>query len=143
MKSAVDWTINPRENWAVTGPNGAGKTTLLKLIYGDYFCAAGGSVDRILNRRTLSVVETRQRIGYVSAELQSSYVGNLTVAETVASGFHASTGLIEEVSSQERRKVRNTLKRFDLGELATERISRLSYGQVRLALLARAGAGPR
>ena len=60
MKSAVDWTINPRENWAVTGPNGAGKTTLLKLIYGDYSCAAGGSVDRILNRRTLSVVETRQ-----------------------------------------------------------------------------------
>ena len=136
--SNVDWTIMPRENWAVTGPNGAGKTTLLKLIYGDYSCAAGGAVDRILNRRTLSVIETRQRIGYVSAELQSSYIGNLSVAETVASGFHASIGLIEEVSPQEWRKVRNTLKRFDLGKLATERISRLSYGQVRLALLARA-----
>ncbi|MBO4311489.1 MAG: ATP-binding cassette domain-containing protein, partial [Desulfovibrionaceae bacterium] len=47
----ITWTIEPGQNWAVLGENGAGKSTLMRLLAGDEFPAAGGSIRRFLPRQ--------------------------------------------------------------------------------------------
>jgi len=56
----------------------------------------------------------------------------------VASGRHASIGLVDPPSAADRRVARRLLKLFDLEAFAARRPGELSYGQMRRALLARA-----
>jgi ABC-type molybdenum transport system ATPase subunit/photorepair protein PhrA len=71
--------------------------------------------------------------------LQARYAATgCTVEQIVASGFHASIGLNEWPTATELRRVRRELRAWGLTELATRQARELSYGQLRLALLARA-----
>jgi ABC-type molybdenum transport system ATPase subunit/photorepair protein PhrA len=80
-------------------------------------------------------------VGYVAPELQTDYLVDVSVHDLVASGLHASIGLVDAPSAAERRQVQRWLEFFSLASFAKRRPRELSYGQLRRALFARALAG--
>jgi molybdate transport system ATP-binding protein len=135
--------VRPGERWALVGANGAGKTQLLKLLAGDVWptpTAAGRRTYR-LGRREVDLIEAKSRIAYLGAEMQdkySRYGWDLTVSDLLATGLQRTDLLLSRVTATERRKINATLRTCGLLRLAGRRLSSLSYGQKRLALLARA-----
>jgi molybdate transport system ATP-binding protein len=135
--------VRPGERWALIGANGAGKTQLLKLLAGDVWptpTAAGRRTYR-LGRREVDLIEAKSRIAYLGAEMQdkySRYGWDLTVSDLLATGLHRTDLKLSKVTAAERRKIDSTLRACGLLRLAGRRLSSLSYGQKRLALLARA-----
>ena len=140
----LDWVVRDGEHWCVVGANGSGKSTLMALLYGDLAPASGG---RIL-RRTLPsgspIEDWKVETGLVSAELQATYAATAcTVDEIVVSGLHSSIGLNEPVRAAELAVARRWIARVGLRRLGRRKARELSYGQLRLALLARALVRPR
>ena len=137
---AFDWTLRPGEHWHLRGANGAGKSTLVALLHGDLWPAHGAR----LERRWRAVEDWKRRIGLVSPELQATFARTrCTVREIVGSGLHGSVGLERAPSTAARRRVERTLADFGLEALASRRARELSYGQLRLVLVARAFVRPR
>ena len=134
----VNWEMRSGEHWAITGPNGAGKSTFLKLLLGEQHPAMGGTIERFNEARRHTLWEIRAQVGYVGPDLQTAYREDLTVAQVVASGFFASVGLLDDVTAAQWERVRAVLAQADLGPLAGQNYLRLSYGQRRRVLLARA-----
>jgi molybdate transport system ATP-binding protein len=139
-----DWSLRSGEHWCITGPNGSGKSTLVALLYGDLWPALGGRVERPALPAGASVEDWKRLIGLVSPELQASYAATACTAEDIAvSGLHSSIGLNERPSRSERRLAHRALRRFGILHMAGRRARELSYGQLRLALFARALVMPR
>jgi molybdate transport system ATP-binding protein len=139
----VSLDLKAGERWALIGGNGAGKTQLLKLIGTDVWPTPTGGETRTyrLGRRRVDVIEAKQRVAYVGAELQDKYARygwNLSVTDLLATGLHRTDLLQQAVSARQRRQVDAMLARCGLGDLESRRFLTLSYGQKRLALLARA-----
>jgi molybdate transport system ATP-binding protein len=136
----LNWQLRRGEHWSVSGANGAGKSSFLKLLYGDLAPALGGQIERPGFPRGTPIMEWKRRVGYVSPELHSIFSGNLNILELVASGRHASIGLVDAPTAADMRIARGWLKFFKLLSMATCRPRELSYGQLRRALIARAMA---
>ena len=136
----VSWTVCPEHRWMIVGPNGSGKTTLLSLITGDNPQAYGQEVYLFGRRKGSgeSVWEIKQRIGYVSGDLQLAYPLRTTVAETVLSGFYDSIGLFDEPTGYQREVAADWMAAIGLAGQADAKLRELSYGQRRMALVARA-----
>jgi molybdate transport system ATP-binding protein len=134
----LNWEMRSGEHWAITGPNGSGKSTFLKLLLGELHPAVGGTIHRFGETRRHTLWEIRARVGYVGPDLQTAYRDDLTAWEVVASGFFASIGLMDAVTRAQWRRVDEVLAQLSLGDLARENFLRLSYGQRRRVLLARA-----
>ncbi len=137
----LDWELRAGEHWAVFGGNGSGKSTFLKLLYGDLSPALGGHIERAGIAAGTPIADWKRRVGMVSPELQTDYAIDVSVLDLVASGRHASLGLVEEADAHERRIALHWLKFFALASVAQRRPRELSYGQLRRALMARALAG--
>ena len=130
-----DWTLERGQHWCLRGANGSGKSTFIALLYGDLWPAHGGKLERYWS----AVDDWKARVGFVSSELQARYAATgCTVEQIVASGFYASIGLNEWPTAAELRRVRRELRAWDLADLAARQARELSYGQLRLALVARA-----
>jgi molybdate transport system ATP-binding protein len=142
--ASFDWTIRDGEHWCITGPNGSGKSTLLALLYGDLWPALGGRIERRGLARGAPVSEWKRGVGLVSPELQATYAATAcTLEEIVLSGAHSSIGLDGPPAHRERIRARQALTRAGLLPLAARRARQVSYGQLRLALFARALLMPR
>jgi molybdate transport system ATP-binding protein len=137
----LSWDVSEGEHWAIFGMNGAGKSSLLKLVYGDLAPAHGGRIERRGVARGTPIAAWKRLIGYVSPELQADYAVNVTLRDLVASGRHASTGLVDAPSAEDRRVAEHWLRFFELASAASRQPRELSYGQLRRALIARALAG--
>jgi molybdate transport system ATP-binding protein len=137
----LNWTIATTEHWAILGPNGSGKSTLLKLLYGDLHPALGGRIERDGLSAGDAIDTWKRRVGFVSPELQADHAQAGTLEEVVVSGLRASVGLDEPPTPTERRKARRWLRYFGIEALAARRTRQVSYGQMRLALLARSMVG--
>ena len=130
-----DWTLDRGQHWYLRGANGSGKSTLIAMLYGDLWPAHGGR----LERHWSAVDDWKARVALVSPELQARYAATgCTVEQIVASGFHASIGLNEWPTAVELRRVRRELRGWGLSDLAARQARELSYGQLRLVLVARA-----
>jgi len=126
---------------AVLGPNGAGKTTLLETCLG-FRRLASGSV-RVLGQpvercSSFALTRLRQRIGYVPQALPAAENVTLTVREVVAIGRTGRVGLLRPLSRTDWRSVDHWLARLGLESMAHQLYSRLSGGEQRKTLLARA-----
>ena len=133
----VQWTLGPGEHWAIIGANGSGKSTLLRLLLGDLPAALGGRVLRRGHEPGTHIEEWRRRIGFVSPELQAEYLARASVGELVVSGLRASVGLDASATRAEHRRAQEALARVQLEVDPARRAHELSYGQLRLALIAR------
>ena len=138
--SNLDWTVNWGENWAVLGPNGSGKTTLLNLITGDNLQGYANRIDLFGKPKGSgeSVWEIKQRIGLVSADLQLHYRKSITAREVVQSGFFDSVGLFRFCTPQQRETADCWIQRLQIENLGDMIFDRLSNGERRMVLVARA-----
>jgi molybdate transport system ATP-binding protein len=130
--------VRPGECWVVHGRNGSGKTTLLRTLYGDHGVAVGGRIERVGIEPGVPLEVFKRRVGLVAPHLQADHPQQLTVAEVVQSGRHASIGLNEAPTAADRAAARRSLAFFGLAELETRTLRELSYGQLRRVLFARA-----
>ena len=138
----VSLTLQAGERWALLGGNGAGKTQLLKLIGTAVWPTPTGreTLTYSRGRRPVDVIEAKRRIAYVGAELQDKYARygwNLDLNDLLATGLHRTDLLQQPVSARDKKRVSAMLELCGLAALAERRFLSLSYGQKRLALLAR------
>jgi molybdate transport system ATP-binding protein len=143
---AIDWRIRPGERWGLLGHNGAGKTQLLKLVAGDVWPTptTHGRRTYVLGReRHAEALLLKELIAYVGAERQDKYARygwNPTVTELVATGLFRTELLLDTPNVAQRTQVARLIRRFGLESRAARRFLTLSYGERRLALIARAMA---
>ena len=135
--------IEQHERVAILGPNGSGKTTLLKTINREIYPAAkAGSYIRILGKNRWNVWELRKQIGVVSNDLHQRYTPTTTAIEVVVSGFFSSIGvhgtLAERVTSDQIAAAKGTMAELGIESLRDTPLDRMSSGQQRRCLLARA-----
>jgi molybdate transport system ATP-binding protein len=136
----LNWRVRRGENWAVVGPNGSGKSTLMSLITGDNLQVYANDV-RLFGKgrgEGESIWEIRQRIGVVSPELQLRYRKPVCVREVVLSGFFDSVGLYRRPDREQEAIADRWLDILGMADRAERPFTRLSYGEKRLALIARA-----
>ena len=140
----ISWQLRPGQRWALIGDNGAGKTQLLKLLSGDVWPTPGGTnSERSYHAggRPIDLIDAKPRVAYVGAELQDKYARygwNLRVRDLVATGLHRTDLLLLPVTAPQARRVGAILRAYGLQRHAERKFLSLSYGQQRLALLARA-----
>ncbi len=142
--SGIDWHIRPGERWVLAGANGAGKTQLLKLIAGSVWPTPDARAVREYRwqgeiwRTPQGVLE---EIAYLGPERQDQYERygwNHTLAAVVATGVQRSDIPLRAPDAAERRRIRAVLRRLRVAKLGARPFLTLSYGERRLALLARA-----
>lgn len=136
-------SIEQHERVAILGPNGSGKTTLLKVINCElYPVVAPDSHVAILGRQRWNVWQLRRQIGVVSNDLQQRYHSSTSAIEVVVSGFYSSIGvhgiLADRVTRKEVDAARQALRDVGMEDLRRTPLNRLSTGQQRRCLLARA-----
>jgi molybdate transport system ATP-binding protein len=141
----ISWRLRPGERWVLLGDNGAGKTQLLKTLSGDVWPTPderrNAHRSYRVGREAVDLIEAKRRVAYVGAEQQDKYARygwNLRVHDLVATGLHRSDLLLSPVTAAESKRVAAVLKSCALRHCAGREFLSLSYGQKRLALLARA-----
>lgn len=134
----VNWRIEPNEHWCLFGLNGSGKTSLLNILNG-YIWPTKGEVT-VLGKRfgEVDLRDLRKLIGLVSTSLQQKLYGHESVEDIVISGKHASIGLYEQVTPQDRKRAGQLLERLGAGSLRERAFHTLSQGEQQRVLIARA-----
>ena len=134
------WTVHEGECWAITGQNGAGKSTLLSLVCADNPQAYACDFEIFGHKRGTgeSIWDIKKHIGYVSPEMHRSYQKNISALEVVASGLFDTVGLYIHPDEQQLEQSRWWMRIFQIEHLASRPYLKLSSGEQRLCLLARA-----
>jgi len=146
-------SIREGEHTAILGPNGAGKTTLINLLTHDDYAYAGDNFAdgdwppavRVFGDHRWNVFELRKRLGIISSDLHNRFIdgnsaGSIRGEDAVVSGFFATQGFLVnlDVTPAMRAQARAALERLDAGHLAAKRMDRMSTGEARRVLIARA-----
>jgi len=135
--AGVTLSVGQREQLAVTGPNGAGKTTILEVINGLLPISSG--VARILGETvTLTSHRLRSRIAYVPQNLFFIPDTPFLVRDVVFTARFGRTSTWRLLSAAERQRVEHALGAVGIADLKQRPVGRLSGGQQRKVLLARA-----
>ena len=133
--------IQPGERVAILGPNGAGKSTFLKLISRElYPVVREGSHVRLFGDEKVNLWQLRSRIGFVSQDLQEDYTPYTPALDVISSGFFGAVGSHGHLqpSPQQIEQARQLLARLGMADFEQTQFQRLSTGQQRRLLLARA-----
>ncbi len=135
-----NWVVKDGENWAIQGPTAAGKSTLLTLITGDNLQAYANDIYLFGQKKGAgqSIWDIREKIGYISSDLQLRQHQRINAFDVVCSGFFASNGLYRKCSPQQLAIAAAWTTFLGIKDLADQKFGRLSHGQRQLVLLARA-----
>jgi molybdate transport system ATP-binding protein len=138
--SGLNLEIEKDNHTLITGPNGAGKSTLLAIISGDHPDCYTNDLHLFGIRRGSgeSIWDLKKKMGIVSPDLHRNHYipGNAT--QIVISGFFDSIGLYRNYTSIQEQQARAWLSRLGLQDLEKVPFRRLSFGEQRLVLIARA-----
>lgn len=133
--------IGSGEKVAILGPNGAGKSTLLKLMTREiYPVERQDSHLKLFGSDTVNLWDLRSRIGFISQDLQEDYTPFTRALEVVTSGFFGSIGAHGHLqpSPEQTEQARSLLAQVEMADYEHVMFQRLSTGQKRRLLLARA-----
>ena len=136
----LNWEVKRGEHWIIAGPNGSGKTTLLNLISGENTQSYANNIKLFGQQKGSgeSIWDIKKRIGIISTAFQRNYRVSGTTLGVVVSGFYDSIGIYRKVSKAEKNIALDWLEILHLSDLANKPYQKLSFGEQRLALLARA-----
>ncbi len=137
----INWEVATGTCWSLTGPNGAGKSTLLSLITGDNPQAYANEIYLFDRKRGSgeSIWDIKQKIGFLSPELQLYFDPHATAFSAIASGLFDTIGLFRTLSPQQELWVTEWLKFLDFTSYTHRLLSSLPAGIQRLDP---PGAGP-
>ena len=136
----LNWEVRRGERWALHGRNGSGKSALLGLVCADNPQSYACDISLFGRRRGTgeSIWDIKRRIGYVSPEMHRAYLKDLPSIEIVASGLHDSIGLYVRPRPEQIGICKEWMRVFGIEDLAERTFLKLSSGEQRLVLLARA-----
>jgi len=136
----LNWTVHEGQRWALSGENGSGKSTLLSLVCADNPQAYACDIELFGHKRGSgeSIWEIKKHIGYVSPEMHRAYLKDLPAIDIVASGLTDSVGLYVRPKPSQREICQQWMEVFGIGDLTDRTFLKLSSGEQRLCLLARA-----
>ena len=135
----VLWTVQPGEHWVVIGANGAGKSTLMDVAAARSFPSVGEVtvLDEVLG--AVDLAELRPRIGFassVAAHLIDDAEHAIDVVRTAAHGMSGSWQ--ETYEHADDLRALDLLRRWGVDSLAEKEFARLSEGERKRVLIARA-----
>lgn len=136
----LSWSLRHGEQWAVVGPNGSGKSTLLQVIRGDRRPLTGTRT-YALDGAPQPAAAAARLIGFVSPEHHertSRLQLQLRGWGVVASGLFDTTYVAGRLSDAEVARVEEVVDRLALRDIAERPVEALSFGQMRMLLIARA-----
>ncbi|MDZ8119562.1 ATP-binding cassette domain-containing protein [Pontiella agarivorans] len=136
----LNWRVERGEHWQIYGPNGCGKTTLLDMVSGDLPQLYANDITVFGTRRGSgeSVWDIKKYIGHVSSAVQVNYRVATSILNVVISGLHDSIGVYRSPSPHEIRCAKEWINLLHLGHKMEQPLRRLSYGEQRMVLIARA-----
>jgi molybdate transport system ATP-binding protein len=137
---SLNWNVKNGERWALSGQNGSGKSTLLSLVCADnpqsYACDI--ELFGVPRGSGETIWDIKKHIGYVSPEMHRAYLRDLPAIRIVASGLKDSVGLYFKPTEKEYEICRFWMDVFGLRGQEERTFLKLSSGEQRLVLLARA-----
>jgi molybdate transport system ATP-binding protein len=138
----INWQVKKGEKWALTGPNGSGKSTLLSILTADHpqrFANDYDLFDQKRGGKGTSIWDIKQKIGHVSPELHLYFPVETTVFKAIASGFYDATGVyFKKLNELQIEQIEQLAKLLGVGHVIDRALQKLSKGEQRLVLLARA-----
>ncbi|MGV2871057.1 ATP-binding cassette domain-containing protein [Colwellia sp. E150_009] len=136
----LDVAIKPLQHTLITGANGSGKSTLMQLITGDCTQCYSNDIHVLGFKRGSgeSIWDLKKHMGIVSAELHRQYRVNGDLLTVVLSGFYDSIGLYQQPEHYHIEIAQQWLAKIGLLAQQHSSFRSLSYGEQRLALIARA-----
>lgn len=142
----INLRIEPGQHSVILGPNGCGKSSFVKLIDRTLYPLARDEGEtppvRLFGESRWNVAQLRTRLGLVSADLHNdlAMLNGLDVEDVVVSGFWASYGIPDHrrVTPQMLDHAHTALDRMGIFSLRHRRLTTLSAGEARRALIARA-----
>ena len=137
----LNLTIKNGERWALSGENGSGKSTLLSIVCADNPQAYANNIVLFGHKRGSgeSIWDIKRHIGYISPEMHRAFQRDIPAIDIVASGQSDMNGLYVVPKTQaEREKCLFWMDIFGVEKYADTTFLKLSSGEQRLVLLARA-----
>ena len=138
--------IQPGQAAAILGPNGCGKTTFTRCLTGTMFATAGTLTVLGQTIGQTNILELRKRIGLVNPTTDNGFAhvtgavvdASLSTTMAVCTGYFASVGLYEKPSPKQIEHARELLRSVGLSHRLEHTLGKLSTGEQRRALIARA-----
>lgn len=137
----VTLRVEAGEHVCILGPNGCGKSTLIKTITRDcYPLAREGSSISILGRERWNIFELRTMLGIVSPDLLGFCTTDATGLDVVLSGFFSTTRIFphQHPEPEQLAMAQSALHRMGIAHLADRPVARMSSGEAKRTLIARA-----
>lgn len=136
----LSWQVMNGERWALSGQNGAGKSTLLSLVCADNPQSYACDISLFGYKRGSgeSIWDIKKHIGYVSPEMHRAYHRDIKALKIVASGLSDTVALYMKPDEEQTARCLFWMNVFGVGDKAETSFLKMSDGEQRLVLLARA-----
>ena len=136
----LSFAVMKGEHWALSGENGAGKSTLLSIVCADNPQSYANDIVLFGHQRGKgeSIWDIKRHIGYISPEMHRAYMRDIPCVDIVASGLSDVSGLYKKPKPEQKAICEFWMDVFGIKQYADTTFLKLSSGEQRLVLLARA-----